>query len=888
MVARLKIKILICSLFCLQYNFSQNIKLKGKITDSINTPLANANIIAEPQENIPLKFAISNGKGHYELMLEKDKLYNITISYLGYTPLSFSLKSSENIQKDFALNKSIENLDEVVLNYTPPVVIKKDTITYRTDVFKTGEERKLRDVLKKLPGVEVDRAGVVTVLGKKVNKVLVENKPFFTGDSKLAVNNIPADAIDKVEVLDNYNEVSILKGLQDTEDMAMNITLKEDKKKFVFGDTETGAGIKNRFLFHPSLFYYSPKTSVNAIGDFNNMGQKSFTLKDYIGFNGGINKLLADRKSYTSIYTDDFTKFLSNKDYKFSQNQFGAINLNKTLSSKTNITSYTIWSNSNNKTQTQYLNNYISNNSNLIENRTNTGHIKSNFVIGELTLKNNPNKHTDLSFSTLIKLSQNKSNNNITTVTNENNNIINTIIEGNDIFIKQNLEFHKQLKKAHTLSFILNYNYKKEKPNTNWNTDNAFFEGLIPLEEEETYNIVKNKKALSQNIDLAIKHYWELNNFNHIYTTLGALFAFDNFNTSEYQRLEDNSIKDFTGANFGNQTNLNFRDFFLGLHYKFKIGSVTFKPGLFYHKYFWDINQDNKSKDLLLPELSITFRSKLKNRVSIKYALKTRFPQIHQLANRFTLLNFNNIYIGNQNLENERYHAASINLNRFSIFRDIFYNFSITLKIKEDNFKNATTIEDINYVSTPLLSNFEDKTWRFYGSLKKGIGNFMFSLKTNTIFANHENLINNELINNKSKSYAFGTGIETRFKDFPNLEITYNKKHTKYTTNSISKFKSNTLSFFLEYDFLKDFILKADYSYNNYENKNIGLKNIFDTANTSLFYQKKDSPWGFEVTANNLFDVKFKQQNSFNGFLIRDNKTFILPRIIMFKVIYKL
>jgi outer membrane receptor protein involved in Fe transport len=92
----------------------------------------------------------------------------------------------------------------------------------------------------------------------------------------------------------------------------------------------------------------------------------------------------------------------------------------------------------------------------------------------------------------------------------------------------------------------------------------------------------------------------------------------------------------------------------------------------------------------------------------------------------------------------------------------------------------------------------------------------------------------------------------------------------------------------LEYDFLNDFIFKADYTFDSYKNKSANIKNTFDTANTSLFYQKEDNPWGFELAVSNLFDVSFKQQNSFSSFLISDSKTFILPRIIMFKVSYKL
>jgi len=97
-----------------------------------------------------------------------------------------------------------------------------------------------------------------------------------------------------------------LKGLEDSEDMAMNIKLKENKKKFIFGDIDSAGGIKERYLVHPSLYYYSPKTSVNAIGDFNNTGTKSFTVKDYLEFEGGRNKLLSDAKSYFSLLNDGF------------------------------------------------------------------------------------------------------------------------------------------------------------------------------------------------------------------------------------------------------------------------------------------------------------------------------------------------------------------------------------------------------------------------------------------------------------------------------------------------------------------------------------------------------------------------------------------------------
>ena len=123
-------------------------------------------------------------------------------------------------------------LDEVEVTYEMPISVKGDTIVYDTDSFVTGTEKKLKDVLANLPGVEINDDGQIEVEGKKVTKVMVEGKDFFDGDSKLAADNIPANALDKIEVLRNFNEVTQMKGLtNDTDNVALNIKLKKGKKR---------------------------------------------------------------------------------------------------------------------------------------------------------------------------------------------------------------------------------------------------------------------------------------------------------------------------------------------------------------------------------------------------------------------------------------------------------------------------------------------------------------------------------------------------------------------------------------------------------------------------------------------------------------------------------
>ncbi len=324
---------------------AQNTLLSGTISDSLNQPLQSANVLAIPaSQNEQIKFSITDTRGNYKLNLQRDVSYSLEVSYLGYTPFKDSITLTKNTTRNIRLTPNNETLDEIILTERTPVKVREDTITYRPEKFLTGEERKLRDVLKKLPGLDVDREGNVKVNGKEVTKLLVDSKEFFTGDEKLGVNNIPADAVDEIEALDNYTEVAFLKGLSDSEQLALNIKLKEGKKKFAFGEVEVGAGIKDRYTLHPTLFYYSPKTSVNAIGDFNNTGQKAFTTQDYVNFEGGFSRFSEDPTAFFRLFNDEFARFLSQQDFIFNRNNFGAVSLNQKLTKSLDLSAYSIFS----------------------------------------------------------------------------------------------------------------------------------------------------------------------------------------------------------------------------------------------------------------------------------------------------------------------------------------------------------------------------------------------------------------------------------------------------------------------------------------------------------------------------------------------------------------
>ncbi len=868
--------------------------MSGTVSSSTDGPLENANILAfSVSENTKTVFAISNKNGEYRLNLVVGATYAVTVSYLGYQELVFEYHAQEDDVKDLVLTPKADILDEVVLEYKIPIEVKEDTITYQTDAFVNGKERKLREVLKKLPGIEVDREGNVTAQGKEVTKVLVEDKPFFTGNSKLAVNNIPADAVDQVQVLENYNEIGFLKGLRDSNELALNIKLKEDKKKFAFGDLEVAGGPEERYLVHPNVFYYSPKTTLNFIGDFNNTGARSFEFGDYIEFNGGFGKLLGDIRGYISLSNDDFSKFLSNTDFRANINRFGALNLRQAISQKTDLNSFLIASSNDIETKVNTLNIYNSGDAAFDENRANTEVLDNFFLIGKLTLDYEPNPKEDLAVNTFVKLTNNNASGTLLTQSFGINNTFTTNSSLQAFDIKQNLEYSKRFSKAQTLSLETTINLEKSTPTNNWITNQPFLEGLIPIQEDDQIDILQELERQTTTVDLIAKDYWVLNNFNHFYTTLGTNLLFDSSSTQEIQHLSNGNLNDFSDNGFGNVIDYRFIDTFLGLEYKFLSGIISIKSGLFYHHYIWENSQFgntvNNTTNVLLPEFNAEAAFSNSEKLQFRYNQRLRFPQSNRLLNNFLLNSFNSVFLGNRNLQNERFHNFSLSYYKFSLFRGLNLNAAVSYNRKTQSIKNSTVLEDIEQFVTFTMFNEPENSLTGDFRFSKRLGNLKLGIDLTGDYSEFFQLVNDNVSKNFSRSLSVTGKVETFFDKLPNLEIGYSFEPSDFETSAITnEFINKEFFGLLSYDFLKNLKLSVDYKRVDYENRTQRLTNTFDLANASLFYKKEDSPWGFEISTSNVFNTQIKRQNSFSDFLISDETTFIIPRIILLKVSYKL
>lgn len=864
---------------------AQKVTLSGSVKDSLQNPLSYANVIAKPKDvSKNLQFAITDNEGYYSLHVEQGDTLTVSISYLGYKPIDYVFIANKNTVKDFILQESDEQLDEVVIEM--PVSVRGDTTIYNTSKFIDGSERKLKNVLKKLPGVEVDKNGGVTVQGRKVTKMLVDDKKFFGGNSKLAVENIPASAVGNVEVIDNYNEVSFLKGLSDSDEMAMNIKLKEDKKRFVFGDIEAGKGNDEFYKASANLFYYSPKTNVNFIGNSNNIGERTFTFRDYMSFSGGLNAVLSGNFNFRG---GDFSQFMQSRDVLESEQHFGALNISKTATSKLDVSAYAIFSNLQTTNLIESLNEYTA----FTEDRSINTDTDNLLGIGNLNLEYNPNSLERLTLRTQVKRSDNE-NNQILLSTIANN--TNSIITNRDLiatYVNQNLEWHKRKNEKHTFSAAINYTYDDNNRTAFWQTQDPLLQGLIPADNSQELLRIQQLRTIDRiHVDGIFKHFWEINNSNHIYTTIGNSLKEETFFTEDSQRLDDATINDFSQAGFGNDVSFRLNDFFAGMHYKFRTGIFTVKSGAVFHNYQWETNQTPtvyQNKWILLPDFLADIEFNKSKKIKINYNLNTSFSDVSSFANRFVLQSYNSVFRGNEQLANNLFHAARIYYSRFSLYRGLMMHASLNYNKQIRGARNTVDFTDINQFLTVRM--FDDPSESLRGNLhiEKTINNLKYKFDVGFNRSNFIQELEQLIQNNKSANHNYEVGIETLFDNFPTIDIGVSRNIGDFTSSAnTSRFTTTEPYLNIDYDFLDGVVFNFDYTKSIYKNEALGQRNTYEIANATLSYQRENSGWSFKIKAQNLFNAQFRQSNSFTNFLISDNRTFLLPRIVLFSIGYNL
>lgn len=269
--------------------------VKGTLQDSLSaTALEDATVsVTRLPDSTLISFTLTRSNGYFEIKNLDAGDYWVTASFTGLKSFRKRVSiTTTHTNEDLGmikLQRANNTLEEVVIVETP-VKINGDTISFKADAFKTKANATVEDLLKKLPGVQVDRDGTVKAQGEQVQKVYVDGKEFFNNDPKLATKNLTADMVDRVDVFDDMSEQAKFNGIDDgSRSKAINLKLKKDKKKGLFGRAYAGYGSDERYDAGVIANYFRGATQTNVIAKSNNTNNIGFTLSDMMGMfsNGG-------------------------------------------------------------------------------------------------------------------------------------------------------------------------------------------------------------------------------------------------------------------------------------------------------------------------------------------------------------------------------------------------------------------------------------------------------------------------------------------------------------------------------------------------------------------------------------------------------------------------
>jgi hypothetical protein len=267
--------------------------VKGMVTDSLSgKPLANATInVLDVADSSLVSFARSKETGAFEISKLNTGDFILMVTYTGFSRINKTFTISvANPLKDFGNMPMVSNstLDGVVV-VAAPVTIKGDTVEFNAGSFKVNKPNAVvEDLLKRLPGVEVDKDGNIKANGQDVKRVLVDGKEFFGTDPKLATRNLQADMVNKVQVFEKKSDQSQFTGFDDgNTEPTINLTLKADKRSGVFGRVSGGAGTEERYQANANINKFGKGEQLSFIGQANNINQQGFSLMDSLSFSGG-------------------------------------------------------------------------------------------------------------------------------------------------------------------------------------------------------------------------------------------------------------------------------------------------------------------------------------------------------------------------------------------------------------------------------------------------------------------------------------------------------------------------------------------------------------------------------------------------------------------------
>jgi hypothetical protein len=659
---------------------AQNITIDGTIMDSVlKKTLTYATVsLANAKDSSLINFTRANEDGFFQFKNIVPGKYLLSVSYIGYQPLWLGLKMGTTNKLSLGniyLTDASQISSVTVTARRPPVVINGDSIEFNSENFKTVPNAVVEDMLKKMPGIEVDKAGGITVNGKSVTKVYVNGKEFFTGDPKMATRNLPADAVDKIQVYDRKSDQAMFTGIDDgNEETAINIKTKKDRKQSTFGKIGSAFGTPGRFDGQGNVNRINNDEQYSFIGTANNVNKQNFNNGDIanfsgggggrggggvtLNFSGGDGGTDANARGVAETYSlgGNYSNLLNDKKMDFNTNA--------------NASDVSRYNTSNSFTQNLIPGNNFNRTSNSISNTRNQQQRLN------LTIDNKVSESFSYRYTPNFSKQHNTSNSESTTTTTlpdgtptngtltKASNVSDAINISNTLLLRKKFQ-----KKGRTISSTLTQGFNESIANGDQFTDQIFYT-LGVITKDSILDQQNKRKGLTESYSA-----------NVVYTepvTKKSLLEFNAYlnqnNSSSSRRVFDknnaNNQYDLLNTRLTNEFNSEYTYAGGGMNYRVNQKKYNFSTGFSVQNAMLNgVNTSTNTKIKqefkdILPTATYQYNFSQTQNLNFTYRTSTNQPSLTQLQPVLDQSNINNQTIGNPNLK--RTYNHNLNLRFFS------------------------------------------------------------------------------------------------------------------------------------------------------------------------------------------------------------------------------
>lgn len=862
--------VLYFSLFTLHFslpNFAQKINFKGSVRDTANRPLEGATVmLMEPKDSSLVTFARSQSSGNFELKNLDRQAYLLKITFLGLRPYNQLIQPTDVNLGEIRMQAIPKDLNEVVIRgERSPVTIKADTIEYNADSFKVQPNAVVEDLLKRLPGVEVEKDGTVKAQGQQVRRVTVDGKEFFGHDPKLATKNLPADAVDKVQVFDRKSDQAQFTGIDDGQrEKSINLTLKEEKKKGAFGNVNAGLGPDSRYSTRASINRFTKTKQIAFLGMGNNVNQQGFSIDDYMNFTGAAQRMMSGgggvRLSFNSDEDSPIPLNFGGRNNGFVRSWGGGLNYNNQINKKTDLQSNYFYNDLNQlierevNRETFLPNGSFKTQQNTAQSTQNTTH-RANLTLDHKIDSLNSLKWTN-NASYAINSAQTGSGSSSRNQNGllENEGARQSLSKGNNWRINSELLWrHKFNKKGRTLSTNFILGIDQNDRNGTLNAINTFYATNGQKQRIDTLRQTNTQTNDRFNYGLTASYTEPIAKRKYLEFNYAFQQSRNDVNRQVFDVNQEGRVPRFN-ALLSNQFRNNFTYQRGGFNFRVNEKLYNFSAGL-------SVQQSKLEGDLILQKTQInrTFVNALSNarfqynfstsrNINLTYDTDVREPSIQQLTPIVDNSDPLNVVLGNPNLRPEYNHRA--NLNFFSFNQLSFSNFFAFLNLTYTTNKIANGQQiDEKLVRTYQPVNVKDD-YNLNANIAKGfrikaIGTRV-NLSTNLLMnrgITPVNGIDNRTCRLESRNTL---RLEYRYKEIIDIStsaaIAYNQ--TAYSLNNALNQSFVNQNYDVEGNFklakTLNFSTALDYSIYNFAGSSFNQKVPLWNASISKFFLKNN------------------------------------------------